>query len=188
MDIAVEVLAERGYRGASMLEIANRASASKETLYAWFGDKPGLFEQVIRRNARAVQAALAPRLENDTTAESVLVAFGQALLRLLLGEDAVAINRAAISEAASDSRLAQVLASAGREATLPDFIRFLEGHSRNGTWQIDTPSEAAEDFLGLLIGDSQIRRLLGLLPAPGEAEILARANRAAARFSRLYAP
>ena len=53
LDHAVEVLAERGYRDASMLEIAKRAAASKETLYAWFGDKQGLFEAAIRRNARS---------------------------------------------------------------------------------------------------------------------------------------
>jgi AcrR family transcriptional regulator len=65
LDVAIEVLSERGYRDASMLEVARRASASKETLYAWFGDKGGLFEAVIRRNAQAVQAVLARHLEGD---------------------------------------------------------------------------------------------------------------------------
>jgi AcrR family transcriptional regulator len=186
MDIATEILAERGYRDASMLEVARRASASKETLYAWFGDKRGLFESVIRRNAEAVQAVLARHLEGDASTEVALVEFGCALLELLLGDDAVAINRAAISEANSDPRLARILASTGREATLPSFIRFLELRRERGALQIEDPSDAAEDYLGLLLSDIQIRRLLGLLAAPKKAQIEARAVRAAKNFLCLY--
>lgn len=187
MNVAIEVLAQRGYRDASMLEVARRTSASKETLYAWFGDKRGLFEAVIRRNAEAVQAVLARHFESDASTEVVLVEFGRALLGLLLGDSAVAINRAAISEARSDPRLAQILASAGREATLPSFIRFLELHRGRGALRIEAPSEAAEDYLGLLLGDTQTRRLLGLLAAPKKAQIEARALRATKNFLRLYA-
>ena len=186
LDIAVEVLAERGYRQTSMLEIARRASASKETLYAWFGDKGGLFEAVIRRNAMTVQAVLVRHLEDQAPIERALEEFGRALLRLLLGDDAVAINRAAISEAKSDPRLAEILASAGREATLPSFVRFLELHHGRGALALEDPTQAAETFLGLLIGDTQIRRLLGRLEAPSEQQIDARAARAARNFLRLY--
>jgi AcrR family transcriptional regulator len=188
MDVAVEVLSERGYRDTTMLEVARRAFASKETLYAWFGDKGGLFEAVIRRNAKAVQTVLARHLEGDARPEEVLPDFGRALLELLLGDSAVAINRAAISEARSDPRLAQILSSAGREATLPGFIRFLELCQERGALRMDSPAQAAEDFLGLLLGDSQTRRLLGLLPAPKKPQVEARAARATRKFLRLYAP
>ncbi|MGI9485891.1 MAG: TetR/AcrR family transcriptional regulator [Geminicoccaceae bacterium] len=186
MDIAVEVLAERGYRDTSMLEIANRASASKETLYAWFGDKRGLFEAIIQRNARSVQTVLAHHLEEHAPTERILVDFGRALLKLLLGDSAIAINRAAISEARSDPTLAQTLASAGREATLPAFIQFLELHREHGFVAIDSPADAAEHFLGLLLGDAQIRRLLGVLPSPSKAQIESAAARATKAFLRLY--
>ena len=53
--VALSVLAERGYGGASMREIAGRAQASKETLYAWFGDKRGLFEELVRWQAERVE-------------------------------------------------------------------------------------------------------------------------------------
>ncbi|MDH3236379.1 MAG: TetR/AcrR family transcriptional regulator [Alphaproteobacteria bacterium] len=186
-DVAIEVLTERGYRDATMLEVARRASASKETLYAWFGDKQGLFEAVIRRNAQGAQAVLARHLEDDAPTELVLVDFGRALLQLLLGDGAVAINRAAISEATSDPGLAHTLSKAGREATLPSFIRFLEQRRNRGDLRMETPSEAAEDYLGLLLGDTQIRRLLGLLAAPKKAQVEVRAARAAKNFLRLYA-
>ena len=53
---------------------------------------------------------------------------------------------------------------------------------------MEPPPKVAEDFLGLLLGDTQIRRLLGLLAAPKKAQIEARAARAAKNFLRLYAP
>lgn len=187
LDTAIQVLSERGYRDASMLEVARRTSASKETLYAWFGDKRGLYEAVIRRNAQAVQVVLARHLESEAPTDLVLVDFGRALLQLLLGDSAVAINRAAISESRTDPSLAQTLGGAGREATLPSFVRFLELRRKRGALRIDTTSQAVEDFLGLLIGDIQIRRLLGLLEAPRKAQIEARAARAAKNFLRLYA-
>ncbi len=43
LDAALTVLERQGYAGTSMLDIAREARASKETLYAWFGDKKGLF-------------------------------------------------------------------------------------------------------------------------------------------------
>lgn len=185
MDAATQVLAERGYRDATMLEVARRSSASKETLYAWFGDKRGLYEAVIRRNARSVQAVLERHLDSAAPTRTVLVEFGAALLELLLSDRAVAINRAAIAEARSDPDLARTLAKAGRDSTLPGFVSFLE--ARRQELDFENAEQAAGAFLGLLLGDSQVRRLLGVIPAPGKAQIDARAAAAAQSFLRLHA-
>jgi AcrR family transcriptional regulator len=98
LEVALSVLAERGYRGASMLEIARRARASKETLYTWFGSKRGLFEELVSWQAERVDAVIAPQLERDGDEDpsEVLRGFALELQRLLLGERAVVINRAAI--------------------------------------------------------------------------------------------
>lgn len=186
LDIATALLVEHGYRDTSMLEVARHASASKETLYAWFGDKHGLFEAVIHRNAETVQAVLARHLKDDAPLDVVLRDFGRALLRLLLGDGAVAINRAAIAEAQADPRLARILSRSGREATLPGFLQILEASRARKRLTFDSAKEAAEDYLGLLLGDLQIRRLLGLAPAPTKAQIEARVRHAAAAFQRLY--
>lgn len=186
LDVAVQVLVERGYRDTTMLEVARRAAASKETLYAWFGNKTGLFEAVIRRNAEAVQAVLSTHLEDATPPQRVLEDFGRALLALLLGDSAVAINQAAISEAHCDPVLAECLARSGRDATLPAFIGFLKRQCDLGVLRADRPQQAAEDFLGLLLADLQVRRLLGLVPAPEAAEVADRAARASRAFLSLY--
>jgi AcrR family transcriptional regulator len=186
LDTAVDILAEKGYRDTSMLDVARRASASKETLYAWFGDKQGLLRALVERNAQRVQAVLGGHLAGEGSPERLLLEFGRALLALLLGDSAVAINRAAISEARSDPGIAKVLASSGRQTVLPTFVRLLESYARRGALRLDSPGQAAEEFLGLLLGDMQVRRLLGVIPQPRKSEIDARAARATAAFLRLY--
>jgi AcrR family transcriptional regulator len=191
LDAAFSVLAERGYRGASTREIAERARASKETLYSWFGDKRGLFEELIRRQAEGVGEALSVSLEQDAEEPAVVLrAFAVELLRLLLGERAVVINRAAISEAAADPTFARILSAGGRSSIVPKLESYLEGQRSRGRLDFGPfgdASAAAEALIGLTIGDRQVRRLLGTLPKPEPEQIEAHAERAVAGFLKLFA-
>lgn len=191
LDAAFSVLAERGYRGASTREIAERARASKETLYSWFGDKRGLFEELIRRQAEGVGEALSASLERDAEDPAVVLrAFAVELLRLLLGERAVVINRAAISEAAADLTFARILAAGGRSSIVPKLESYLEGQRARGRLDFGPFGDAsatAEALIGLTVGDRQVRRLLGTLPMPEPEQIDAHAERAVAGFLKLFA-
>lgn len=186
LDVAVETLAEYGYRDTTMLEVARRASASKETLYAWFGSKPGLFQAVIQRNAEAVRDVVEGHLRGDAPVEAALTDFGHALAGLLLGEGAVAINRAAISEARTNPELARILIESGREATLPVFVLYLERCRSRGVLDFDDAEQAAETFVSLLLGDIQVRRLLGAMATPKNAELELRAELATRIFLLIY--
>ena len=157
-----------------------------ETLYSWFGSKSGLIQAVIRRNSDTVRTVLEAHLDGDAPAEEALTDVGRALARLLRGDSAVAINRAAISEARSEPVLARILVETGREATLPFFVRYLEKSRMRGRLVFDDSREAAETFLGLLLGDMQVRRLLGVVDTPDAEEIEARARHAAVKFLRVY--
>jgi AcrR family transcriptional regulator len=187
LEVALSVLAERGYRGASMREIAERAQASKETLYAWFGNKRGLFEELVSWQAERVDALIAPTLERDGDDPSeVLRGFALELQRLLLGERAVVINRAAISEATSDPTFAQILATQGRDSVVPKLVRYLEGQRERGRLDFEEAGVAIDALIGLAIGDQQVRRLLGVLPMPGPEQIEARAERTVEQFLNLF--
>jgi AcrR family transcriptional regulator len=186
LEVALSLLAERGYRGASMLEIARRAQASKETLYAWFGDKRGLFEELVRWQAERVDAVIAANLERDGDPSEVLRGFALELQRLLLGERSVVINRAAISEATSDPTFARILATQGRGSVVPKLVRYLEGQRERGRLQFEEAGAAIDALIGLVIGDQQVRRLLGVLPMPKPQQIEARAQRAVEQFLTLF--
>ncbi len=187
LKVALSVLAERGFRGASMLEIARRAQASKETLYAWFGDKHGLFEELVRWQAERVDATLVPSLARDADDPVVVLrAFALELQRLLLGDRAVVINRAAIAEVPSDPTFAQILAAKGRDTVVPRLARYLERQREQGRLDFEDAGTAVDALIGLTIGDQQVRRLLGVLPMPEPEQIEARAERTVEQFFTLF--
>ena len=49
LEAAAEVFAEAGYTAAATKEIARRADCSEAMLFHYFGDKRGIFEQVVSR-------------------------------------------------------------------------------------------------------------------------------------------
>ncbi|MFE0045732.1 TetR/AcrR family transcriptional regulator [Streptomyces albireticuli] len=79
VDAAVEVFARRGYRTASMDEIAELAGASKPLVYLYLNSKEDLFSACIRREAEAliaaVQAAVDPAAPADRRLWNGLRAF-----------------------------------------------------------------------------------------------------------------
>jgi AcrR family transcriptional regulator len=174
LDAVVELLVERGYQGTTMAAVAERAGSSKETLYAWFGGKQGLFTALIRRQAEAANQAVAAALDDDRGADpaATLTAFATNLLRLLLGERSVALNRAALAELgggrAPAGELAAVLLAQGRHRTGPIVEAYLARLAEAGVLGIDDPAEAFQLLYGLVVRDLQIRVLLGEPPpAPG---------------------
>ena len=195
LDAVFELLVERGYQGATMTAVAERAGSSKETLYAWFGSKQGLFTALVRRQAEATNRAVAAALDagdHESDPATTLTAFATNLLRLLLGEHSVALNRAAITElggSAGDQEagaLAATLLAQGRHRTGPLVEAYLARLAAAGQLRIDDPAEAFQLLYGLVVRDLQIRVLLGE-PPPKEAALGGQARVAVDRFLALTA-
>ncbi|MTI02984.1 TetR/AcrR family transcriptional regulator [Roseibium sp. RKSG952] len=182
---AYEVLEAKGYGGTSMLGIAKQARASNETLYNWYGDKQGLFQALVTRNAEEVKTHLESELETGHDALSILETFGPKLLNLLTGERAVALNRAAAAD--SSGELGATLSKAGREAVIPLLEQVLVRARDEGQLNFDNTGEAVGLYLDLLIGDQQIRRVIGRLPIPSASVCEDRAQRAVNYLRQLLA-
>lgn len=174
--IAYRLLAERGYGGMSMLAVAKAAGASNETLYRWYGDKPGLVRAMIAGNAAAVLARLEELAETPQPLAQELRTVGEALLDLLVGERSVALNRAAAADASGD--LGARLAEGGRETVMPRLAAMLARHRLQG-------EAAAEAFLALLLGDWPIRRVTAAMAMPDVEAREARIAAAVEQFTAL---
>lgn len=72
MDAAVRTFARRGYRAASMDEIAEQAGVSKPLVYLYLHSKEELFSAVIRREAGALTEAVTAAVEADAPADRQL--------------------------------------------------------------------------------------------------------------------
>lgn len=185
---AYEVLEAVGYGPASMLAIAKAAKSSNETLYKWYGNKQGLFCALVEANARQSRQLLEDALQPGHDPLAALRDLGPILLTMVTGERAIALNRAAASDVKDTATLGPAIAKAGRNTIAPLLGALITSAIAAGDLTAEDPAEAAEVYISLLIGDLQIRRVIGALPKLSSKAIAARAARAHAHFLRLYQP
>jgi AcrR family transcriptional regulator len=164
---AYELLAQLGYENISMLKVAKAAKASNETLYNWYGDKKGLFAAMIRKNASHTMNAIEQSIQDKADAETALRDAATTLLTMLTSDNAIALNRAAAGDPTGE--LGKTLNQEGRETVAPKFLSLMEGVAPQASAE-----KALQVFLSQLIGDWQIRRVIGVMSAPSTSEITAR--------------
>jgi AcrR family transcriptional regulator len=96
---AAKVFLERGFEGASIDEIAEKARAGKPTIYARFPGKEALFAAVMARNLRKNIAALEGLAATGSTTEERLSALATGILEKALAFESVGLMRSAVAEA-----------------------------------------------------------------------------------------
>lgn len=180
---AYAVLEARGYGGTSMLAIARKARASNETLYNWYGDKRGLFRALVARNAAEVKALLEAGIAEHHDPLRTLGLLGPKLLELLTGPRAVALNRAAAADPTNE--LGAAISQAGRETVAPLIGQVLDAARARGQLAFEKTADAADLYISLLVGDLQIRRVIGRAPQPSAEVRERRAHLALERFIAL---
>lgn len=168
-----------------MSAIAKAARASHETLYTWYGDKVGLFRALVARNASDVSAQLDAALAGKADVEATLRAIGPLLLEAVLGPRAVALNRAAAAD--RTGALGKAIAEAGRDQIAPKLASLMAQAKQTGVIRRMEASDATDLFVDLLIGDLQIRRVVGRMPMPEPDALASRAERAVDRLLQLAA-
>lgn len=184
---AYALLKEKGYKSTSMLAIAKRASASNETLYRWYGSKSALFAELVHHNAERAHQLLLVALEENKNPLETLAALGPILLAILTSDQAVALNRAAVTDLTETGTLGQVVAEEGSHRLMPLIIEVFSAAKKQQFLQIDDPQEVAEIYINLLIGDWQIRRVIDVLPKLKQSEIIQRSDKALTLVQRIYA-
>jgi AcrR family transcriptional regulator len=188
LEAAYHVLVERGYAGASTLEIATRARVSKRELYAEFGSKSGILRALIAATAARMQLPLATAeiLDRDDLA-AALESYGTTALGELTSPHVVAINRLAIAEAGRSSEMGDILEDTGREPNRKALIDLLAKAQAAGVLGPGEPAAIAGEYFSLLMGDLMYRLLLGVVLRPGPKEIKKRAQAAAQLVLALHA-
>ena len=185
LDAAMAELVEQGAAAVTMAGVARRADASKETLYAWFGNREQLIGELIEANAddsaQHVQAALEHPPVDVAGAREALTGYAVALLTLLTGPSSVELNRAAMASPA----LAQRLLASGRHRVGPLVQEYLRRLDAAGLLAVPDPAQAFRVLYGLVVRDAQIRVLLGE-EAPSAPQIQAEAQAAIEQFFTLH--
>jgi AcrR family transcriptional regulator len=186
---AQAIFAEKGFHGATMLDVARHAHASKATLYARFQSKEALFRALVdwatRQGAKTLDA-----IADDRTLDprAALDRFATQLLSLMMQPEKLALLRIAVAEGGRAPSAGKIFSDFTREhgARLGRLIA--SRLVNQGLIEIGDGEEFGHAFVGLLQGELLTRALLGVIPPPTNAEIQRHARRAMARLLRAFAP
>ena len=185
-EAAYAVLQEKGYKGASMLDIAKRAGCSNETLYRWYGNKQALFTSLVTANAAAVKQKIEQSIQIDGDTIEELRLLGPLLLDLVTNPKAIALNRAAAGDVYHTGTLGPAVAEGGTLTIAPLVETLIAIGIKRHLLHHSDPAEIAGVFIAILIADIQIQRVIGVCPELTDAQKEDRADRACAVIQNLY--
>jgi TetR/AcrR family transcriptional repressor of mexJK operon len=186
LDAAAALIVTRG-PGISLGEIARRSQVSKQTIYNYFGDKPGLFQALLESRAGPSECPLC-LAATDAAPAAFLAAYAKRLLDWL-GHVRLAASLQALI-APEHARSGQVDLTAGSavatraRATL---ARILDDQARRGRMRIDDPAHAAELFFDLIMAGRTCGLAQAELDAGPAADIETAAEACGRIFARAYA-
>ena len=189
LQAAFDVFTDKGFHGARMLDVANRARASKATLYARYPSKEALFEALMAWSTRQGTEAL-DAIAADQTLDplAALHRFAAHLLALMLQPKKLALFRIAVAEGHRLSAVGRTYSAFTRDHGIERVRAIVARLVKQGLIEIDDRAEFGHSFIGLLQGELFSRALLGTIPSPDREEIDRHAKRAVTRLMRAYAP
>lgn len=177
-----------GYGVTSMEDIALAAGVSKPTLYVYFGNKRDLFAAIIDHERERYAGLVLAGGSDRESIQLRLMRFGRALVDFLLAPETVASYRMVVAEAGRLPELGETFYKNGPVRFLDRLEAFIVRCIDSGALRAEDPRRAAEQFLGLVRGDLQLRALLGLTQGMSRSRIDAVIRAGVETFCRAYRP
>lgn len=161
---AQEVILEHGYAGASIEDVMRRVGGSKASLYAYFGNKEGLFEGMVLEACAEFLRDVAIPTAVEGSLESTLQAFGLRFFKLYTEPARVKLIRTLIAEATRFPALAKLFYEQGPMRVRQRLAEFFRRCHAEGLMRAPDADFAAVQFITLMKGHCQFRSLFGLSP------------------------
>ncbi|MCW2931722.1 MAG: TetR/AcrR family transcriptional regulator [Actinomycetia bacterium] len=167
LSAALEVFLRSGFGNSTIDELAAASKVTKRTVYAYFGDKPGLFRAMVTDLAAGVSLDAA-------TDHGTLEALAARIVYRVHSDELVGLHRLVIAESSRFPELASVLHSQGDARHIARLAAHIRAERHPGH------ASLAEPLFSLLLGERHRRRLLGLDPAPSIAQAASHADQSLA--------
>ena len=143
IEVATRLFLDRGYDATSLDAVAEAARVSKPTVYSRYGDKRGLFAEVLRREIARWLAPLAEAAEvqltrsSDISVEQRLIEIGREMLMFTCGPDAVAFSRMMTSQAINFPDIAKLGKEEGWLKAVSTTARFFDHLVAQGALDVE---------------------------------------------------
>jgi len=161
---ASAVFLESGYGGASIEEVVRRVGGSKASLYSYFGNKEGLFGDIVAAQCNEFMANLELPTAPDRAIEQTLTRVAHCFLTMFLDSERRELFRIIVAEAQRFPSLAQRFYENGplrARRLLGDYLRIQHDA---GFLNCPDPEFAASIFIEMVKATPHHRSLLGLPP------------------------
>lgn len=186
MDGAWEAVLERGFSGITLDDVINRSGGSKSTLYAAFGGKDGLLQQVMQEKCDAFSDELSLTLDVDQPPEETLHRFGALFAEKLNDDEVIRFSHLMLAEGHLFPALLQGFVCGGPQRTQQRLTRYLTDVAKAGRLDIADPDQAADLLLSMLMGrwteTMRAHALLGADLAAYKQQVQKRARAAISLF------
>lgn len=190
LNAAFDLFVEKGMTAVTMLEVARKASVSKETLYARFDSKEGLYYALLAWAARRANFEVQEYCEADLSRPvENLRSYARAILTIMFRPEALAVYRITAAEAAGrNPEIGRALNVFNVVGTDEFRSRLAAALAASGEIEIDDLEEFYDCFAGLLRGNRHHNTVMGAAPIPNASEIADRSERVVRRLLAAFAP
>jgi TetR/AcrR family transcriptional repressor of mexJK operon len=182
MAAATAVFLEKGYASATLDDVIARSGGSRQTLYALFGGKQGLFEALVAERSASIFEPLSGDDIQDLPPEEVLLRIGARYLEIILTPEALGVFRLVMAESAARKEIAELFWRSGPGNGRTILARYFASLARRGVLKLDDPEQAARHYIGMLMGTMHMECLMGLRGTPEPAEIKQNVGKAVKQF------
>ena len=159
IDVAEKMFLERGYAETTMQVIAEAAGASKETLYRHFESKELLFAEIVGRKAQMISGP-DTGITRGGAPEAVLLELGTNLLRAISKGQSSFLFRTVVAEAVWTPELGDLFYESGPGLTVIRLTQYLADATEKGALHCDDPALAARLYLGAVVSQYHLCRLV----------------------------
>lgn len=170
LSAAREAFLELGFAATSMDLVAQRAKASKTTVYTRFPSKEALFAAVVRRECERSGMRFSPADLADLPVRDALCRIGRRFVDLIWSPQATRVHQIVIGEATRFPELARVFHEEGPVKGTAAVAAYMADAASRGLIAIDDPTFAAGQFLSSLKGMPYCEMLAGLRPETSALE------------------
>jgi AcrR family transcriptional regulator len=168
---AGELFTERGYAGVTMEEILAAVGGSKSTLYRHFPDKTELFRAAVESLLDERSAPLRSFTPAGAGLATVLVALGEHFATVALSPGSIALHRLVTAEAERVPGLGTAFFEHGPAVGQAVLGGYLRAAQDAGLITVGDPVRAAAQLYQAMLGDAQMRLLVGAPERPTRDEI-----------------
>lgn len=161
---AQHMFLERGYDGASVDAIADRAGVAKATVYKRFPDKETLLRQSIMSKCAEFLDGETLDWRPEKDFRQGLIAISRRFLSLIMDPQALAMHRLIMQEGQRAPQLPTLFFESAIVPTVEKLERYLLSEAARGGIDMKDSTQASWRYLGMVKGEDHMRAMLGVAP------------------------